>query len=514
MDVGLIPFYTFIAFFAQSNWAVDAGTSGRWRSFFSDTTATNDILLATWLTAIAVGGLHLFSVAFDIHLIIMFRRISRLPPDMNPLDTPSERKASKHKHKNSEATLSMTEKRLAHLSGSTLNISTPTRLTGSGDRLIPEANVRPISFMHTRQDSNMTYASNMSRENLLNIYTNSSARNSRADLLPRSADHSRNASRSRSRPASQHSHARNTLSVDHDPMPDLSRTHSPFSFATESPSRRSTPLQAAVPNAVAQAQQKEGLLSDNWYVLDEGSDLGSPQRGRTPLPRYESEEIVSGFRTASGTYLATNQSAEMLGLGPSRSRENGMLPQPLRMHPPSPPKQYQPQLQPLQDHHHPQQQQERNRRASYEAYDDMDLMGGGVAIEEEEIGRAITTVSEKSSMYSRSQSSPRRPSFEPDSEPTSSPRTDLDFGSPELAQGQKKGYGVLGGWSQLPQREVSRNFSAASGADIADASVLYVDEGGASGRSARRRDVSGKVAEEGRGGGWFGMRQRQVSANA
>ncbi|KAF1345087.1 hypothetical protein BDV97DRAFT_302614, partial [Delphinella strobiligena] len=104
MDFGLIPFMTVDAFFAEDNWAAAAGADGRWKSFFSPNENTsNAIFLSSWILAIVLGALHLFSIPFDLYLVWIFRKIARYPADSNPLeDNLTSRAASKHKYKNSD----------------------------------------------------------------------------------------------------------------------------------------------------------------------------------------------------------------------------------------------------------------------------------------------------------------------------------------------------------------------------------------------------------------------------
>lgn len=94
------------------------------------------IAQATFICAIVNGGLHLVSLGLSIFLAVIFRKISHLPPDMNPLEdnlTARPRRSRKE--------IDIDEK---HMSSSTLNSNLEDPLIGPP---------RTIQFMHTRGQS-------------------------------------------------------------------------------------------------------------------------------------------------------------------------------------------------------------------------------------------------------------------------------------------------------------------------------------------------------------------------
>jgi hypothetical protein len=106
-----------------------------WKTLFNDSDITAKISETTFILALANGGLHLISFAISIFLAITFRKISHLPPDMNPLEdnlTARPRKSRKQGE--------VDEK---HLSQSTMN-SFEDPLIGSP---------RSVPFLHTREQS-------------------------------------------------------------------------------------------------------------------------------------------------------------------------------------------------------------------------------------------------------------------------------------------------------------------------------------------------------------------------
>jgi len=328
MDVGLIPFMVITAFFSQKNWALDSKSDARWHSFFN-LSGTNTVLLVTWIAAIAIGALHLFSIGIDIYLIIIFRKIANYPPDSNPLeDNLTSRAASKHAYKNSDMTVSVSEKKYANMSGSTVNVNRPLSQPLMTDKY--EAGTRPISFYQSRKNLDQSYSAHtqdtarMSRADLAGTL---SSRTSRADLNSRGgrvhsrpgSAHSRSQSRSRSRPRSQGGAGNRASYLSahsvHDPMPTR-----PLSLVSTSAgnSGYASPLpgpQAHLPADMAKMQQKNGLLNDNWYAFpdaDEG-DLSSPRR--TPQPSqavHDYSEHEEDEHTRTDHNMAMNQEHENL----------------------------------------------------------------------------------------------------------------------------------------------------------------------------------------------------------
>lgn len=132
LDAGLIPFYVFTAFVAHAEYTQDAYN---WSTLLDNEVGMIvPITQATFIAALVNGGLHLISLGVSIFLAVMFRRISHLPPDMNPLEdnlTARPRRSRKD--------IDVGEK---HMSSSTLNSEDP--LIGSP---------RTVAFMHTRGQS-------------------------------------------------------------------------------------------------------------------------------------------------------------------------------------------------------------------------------------------------------------------------------------------------------------------------------------------------------------------------
>lgn len=170
VDISLLPFYAFASILAHQNLVEPQGTNGHWTSFSISENLTTTIIQALFLTGAVMAGLHAISFMIDIYLVLIFRKIANLPPDMNPLEDnlTSRVKKSKHKYKDSNATLVNPDiyksKHESIMSDSTLTIPPPspdrtskTSAFSSREPALPEVNARNISFFHTRNDSDSTF---------------------------------------------------------------------------------------------------------------------------------------------------------------------------------------------------------------------------------------------------------------------------------------------------------------------------------------------------------------------
>ena len=162
IDVGLIPFLVFSALMSRTEYIEPVNVQGHWTTLFGSNEATIRITESTFLISVVDGSLHLISLIISIYLGVIFRKISRLPPDLNPLE---DNLTSRHKRNKS----SLLDNRMSQATTATTNSK---RVSQVDDPLISPP--RTVPFMHTRNES---------RENIANSrYPNSSASNSRVDL--------------------------------------------------------------------------------------------------------------------------------------------------------------------------------------------------------------------------------------------------------------------------------------------------------------------------------------------
>ena len=160
IDAGLIPFITFTALVSHTQSIEPVNAPGHWSTLFDSDEATISTVFATFITSVVTGTFHLVSLAISIYLGVIFRKISRLPPDMNPLE---DNLTSRHKRNKS----SLLDNRFSQTSTST------DRIQGlnAEDPLMASPTV---PFMHTRSDS---YSNTTSVS-----HPNESARASRVDI--------------------------------------------------------------------------------------------------------------------------------------------------------------------------------------------------------------------------------------------------------------------------------------------------------------------------------------------
>lgn len=354
IDIGLIPFYIFTALVAKSKQNIPLDDNTRWTSFF-DNQATDKIILSTWLISIVVGGLHLVSSGLSLYLMWMFRKIMNLPPDLNPLeDNLTSRRKSKHKYKNSELSASISEPTLV---GSTTSLANSGRASPVKSNAMAE--VRPISFMHTRQDSDFSYSP----------HNPTTAQASRSTLaiphIPQMYQQPRSTQTSyhdvslqdhvdaRSEAASKRSHGMMSEPSSHSPTfsasssvysdaPSIQNSHSHSATSTmtsilpalpRKSSKRYAPLPTEYPytNDGGAKENKIPQVS----IVEEGFEHDAYQSVTRPSRPYDFTHLKNFGRT----YQAVpqhQQHDEGRWLAQQSSRES-FVPVPLGMNPPTPP---------------------------------------------------------------------------------------------------------------------------------------------------------------------------------
>ena len=159
VDAGLIPFLVFTALISHTQSIEPVNAPAHWSTLFGSDEATTNIVFATFISSMVAVTFHLVSLAISIYLGAIFRKISRLPPDMNPLE---DNLTSRHKHNKS----SLLDNRISQISTSTDKL----REIKAEDPLMASPTV---PFMHTRNDS---------YSNITNVaHPNPSARASRTN---------------------------------------------------------------------------------------------------------------------------------------------------------------------------------------------------------------------------------------------------------------------------------------------------------------------------------------------
>lgn len=155
-DMAIMPLYAFGALAARNQ-------SDEWTSMINNQAIVNQYLIPSFYYAlIGAGGLHLLTFANGLYLCFVFYRITKMPPDMNPLeDHLTSRGTSRHKrNKSSIATYNTIS-----VSGSpSSRLSTPTNIKHRSNPPFEDSSAPKIPFMHTRGNS-----SDSKRDSRLNL---------------------------------------------------------------------------------------------------------------------------------------------------------------------------------------------------------------------------------------------------------------------------------------------------------------------------------------------------------
>lgn len=253
-DISIVPFYIFSALVAKTR---EAG----WKTVLPNQDLMPIFSTVVFYLAAVGGGLYLISLGISIYLAVTFRKITKLPPDMNPLESNLTSRHKRNKSSMSVAT-TMSEKR----------ISDPLESKRSSGAAYEDLSRPPtIPFFHTRSDSTESF----------NTYKSAaqSNRDSRLDLPSRQYQMGVN----HSARSSVVDLKRNSYNAG--PTPNRSSYASvPLNDeASQSPSPRSSRVMGNVPEA--------------WYTANSlpasRSRSASPKKGYHPLhQRQESVDDV------------------------------------------------------------------------------------------------------------------------------------------------------------------------------------------------------------------------------
>lgn len=553
MDSGLIPFYVYTSWCARENFTAPYDNENRWTNIFNSAYESTDVLLyCTFLLPVVLGGLHLISIGIGLYLTILFRKIAQYPSDMNPLE--DNLTSRKHQYKNSEASAASIMQKPGYMSGSTLNVNDQRFSKSShGDRT--------VDFRHTRNGSEMDYSphnpntARMSRQMTQErdfchglVQGGSNLRESRQSFVQ--APSARSGSPDK-RDLDSFSFVGDQAGAPN-PPPHTSQARSRSPRPGSSVSVRDQAAEQdhyAPTHAHMQSQQKESLLSDNWFVQDEQNNARDGDLGR-PAPPSPSHRRTPNFSRPSPVGSPEPDRAgrfsPMLSPIPSDHHQSQYMPQPLRMNPPTPPNDDSPLDQTLQHQslqHDPRHDSfQEPGQYSYTKYpaaddDDTSTIHGDHQAERQPlnslaVNRSHTNASAQSqqsshfaasSIYSESAPELRTANYV-DMRQKSVPNFEENLHVKSVGTPQRKQYGDLASatagirqhtsYDRVPQ-EPARGYGlqadmppsppkhspygggrvvSRTGADIAD-EALFVPE-----NSSRRRYVSGKAAEEGMAG--------------
>jgi hypothetical protein len=321
MDVGLIPLYIYIAMTARANFEMVPGTASRWTSQFDSDDATAQLINAIYLIAEVNGALHVFSVGLDFFLVILFKRIADLPPEFNPLEEKKDnltRRKTKHKYKNSELTL-VDEKHLSDYTIST--ISTPNRMSHASEK---DRDSQNMSFMQSRNGADGTFSphnpktAEMVRVNMYKQYGGAASQVNLNGDSPYRQDKS-----------------------------EYSQRTSPMPGIPMSPKRNSNSSVISSLHSFETTSSTTGISSlnneDNWFAIGDEDDENAhtQQAPYAPQPRRSHLQEITNMMSPSqrAAYEQLNASRNDPSHHQHHQMPNSKPSNPLRMNPPTPPPQ-------------------------------------------------------------------------------------------------------------------------------------------------------------------------------
>ncbi|KAI2469944.1 hypothetical protein F4781DRAFT_392386 [Annulohypoxylon bovei var. microspora] len=180
MDLAVVPLYAFGVISLMNH-----GTE--WNLIVTASPELTEILIQSeHYLLISAGGLHVVSLGISLYLGLMFRRIANMPPDMNPLESNLTSRVNQHKRNKSSVATSYTA---ISDDASSKRMSTPLENYRNSGATYEDLSRPPsIPFMHTRTGSRDSFASSKrdSRVDLpsrqYQITPGNSPRNSIADI--------------------------------------------------------------------------------------------------------------------------------------------------------------------------------------------------------------------------------------------------------------------------------------------------------------------------------------------
>lgn len=142
-DAGLIPFMVYTTLGCRNEWLmVLAGADGHWTTLYGDSFNWPEYTLqATWVTATSLGCMLVVTFCMCVYLVVGFKRIAKLPPDMNPFEE-NLTSRSNSVHKKTKSTISV-------VTETESNRDSMTALLNEKSRQMP--------WLHTRNGSTSSF---------------------------------------------------------------------------------------------------------------------------------------------------------------------------------------------------------------------------------------------------------------------------------------------------------------------------------------------------------------------
>lgn len=313
IDAGLLPFFAIACYMATLDY-----TSNQygWDTIFNENNLDYSIIKAFMIVCGVEGFLLLLSLILDVYLAVIYRKITRLPPDMNPLEE-RDNLTARPRHKRNKSELEHEK----HLSNSTMASERFSEMTQQS------IHGRRVPFKHTRTDSADRDSFSFKKDVLDELRDPYSARAS----LQLMRDHG-----PPSRPTSAHTPATNARTAG------AGLEHKPTrSSALASPPRPAPPR----PSSWLSSANFEGVPAE-VYDYENRQETMSPvsitsERPPPYLSTNASNNIPSSARAPNSR--AHNQENNMpspeqlsLALPPTFATTQKRSREPLKMNPPTP----------------------------------------------------------------------------------------------------------------------------------------------------------------------------------
>lgn len=522
-DAGFIPFYVYTLLLSRRNADMEAGTTGRWRTIFPTDDEADKILLTTWLTATTAAGLHLVSAFLDIYLVIVFRKITKLPPDMNPLEDNLTRRKSKHKHKNSSisAVTPFLDDDKRFSAQSTTSVDRNSQSDPLLSQEVPSPTKSQMSFMHTRTNSESAYSPHtpqsayQSKERFSMYSQPQTARQSRTSLAHRDDLYRRDDNVDNETLAQRKSFLAQQANMRQDRNNSHVTTSSKQDFYTPPTTARSD-KPTSTGDIALEKNSREELRNDNWFVhADDNEEQGNDTRYLAPQQTRFGQK--KGYTTVS-SHDVSDVEDEV---------DRPMVPQPLRMNPPTPqPTPPIPNFENNKSTPPPSglKRTQTTTSVSTEATFSRSQSRGSTPKSRYygDLKAATAGIRSGDSASDSPATSPKKGSFknQPNHLPSATAQYTVNSSPVKNSFVQnapfsldKKSYTSVrktGEFNHTPVKAVSPRVVSRSGIDYVNP---YEFDDSDLGTPGRRREVSGKVAEEGRGGAWgdHGLTHRKAS---
>jgi hypothetical protein len=290
-DVSIIPFYAFSALVAVT------GQTG-WTTVLSNQELVTPFSQSVFFLAIIGGGMHLVSLGISLYLALTFRKITKLPPDMNPLE---DNLTSRHKrNKSSVATTSTSFSNISEK-----RISNPIESKRSSGAAYEDLSRPPtIPFFHTRTQSTTSFSTYK-------------------DTPPPSRSYNRNYDSRADLPSRQYQIPTSNTNSPRNSIIDLKRTSA---YGPPTPPKRTSYAEIPLDDTASLGSSRQSQLGKQAEALYT-ADSFSKARSRSSSPKKNTRG--AGYEPVSNPYSFENED----DLSSSLSYNH---PNPLEANPPTP----------------------------------------------------------------------------------------------------------------------------------------------------------------------------------